>query len=114
MRRGGAAIGAALLLALLPAACGGSADPVSPYFVAPQMTKAGPGELTLCYNRYAESVEDLRRQVREVCEGPRLIRNAVNLDRCSLFSPVEARFQCSRVARSLAEERPQMRLDVIR
>ena len=62
----------------------------------------------------AESVEDLRRQVREVCEGPRLIRNAVNLDRCSLFSPVEARFQCSRVARSLAEERPQMRLDVIR
>ena len=105
---------AGLALCLLLAACGGSADPVGAYFVPPQMSRSGPGIISLCYNRYTDSVEDLRRQVLDVCRDPRLVGNATNLDRCSLFSPVEARFECSHVVRSLAEERPQMRLDVIR
>lgn len=106
--------GLALCACLLPAACGTAGDPVSAYFVAPQMTKSGPGRISLCYNRLSESDESLRRQVAEVCTDPRLLSNAVNLDICSIMSPVEARFECSHVTRSLAEERPQMRQDVIR
>lgn len=106
----------ALLFALAAGlgGCGSAPDPVGAYLLPPMLGKPGPGQVSLCYNKYTESMEDLRRMVLEVCRDPRLLRNKVNLDSCSLLSPVEARFECAFVVRSLAEERPQMPLDAIR
>jgi len=104
---------AAILLSLAAAGCG-RVDPVHAYFVPPQMAGPGPGRLSLCYNRVSESTESLQEMVRGVCQDARLLSNQVNLNTCSLFSPVEARFQCSHIVRSLAEERPPMPLEVLR
>lgn len=102
-----------VLLCAVLAGCG-RVDPVHAYFLSPQMPKAGPGQLSLCYNRVSESTQSLQEMVREVCRDPRLLSNRVNLDACSLISPVEARFECSHISRSLAEERPPMPLEVLR
>lgn len=112
MRRG-LALPAMLLLSALLAGCG-RVDPVHAYFLSPQMPKAGPGQVSLCYNRVSESTQSLQEMVRGVCRDPRLLSNRVNLDACSLISPVEARFECSHISRSLAEERPPMPLEVLR